>query len=311
MSHLLFFAAGTLTIAILVLGTLLLADLRRTEAMTARIRAIHGEAPDVSAAAQAEAVRGMLTGLASSLGNVLLRSGVIPAKTRGELEQTLASAGLRGPQGLNVFVGSKIFSPIIGVLLAILITQNVGSLTKFSFVIIPMFGVIGLLLPEWILRNRRAKYLWRVEHGLPDALDMMVICTQAGLSLGSSVQRVAEELSHSYRDLAQEFAQTASELQIMTDSRQALLNLGNRTGVESFKRFAATLVQTIQYGTPVSDALRQLSTEIRDEMLTKFEERAARLPVMITMPMIIFILPCVFIIAVGPAVMTLGKAFGH
>ena len=97
----------------------------------------------------------------------------------------------------------------------------------------------------------------------------------------------------------------------MTDSRQALLNLGNRTGVESFKRFSSTLVQTIQYGTPVSEALRQLSTELREEMLTKFEERAARLPVLITMPMIIFILPCVFIIAAGPAMMAISKAFAH
>jgi tight adherence protein C len=311
MIQLLLIGSSTLVIAISILGILLLQDVRRSEAMTARIRAIHGDVVEETVVNKAEAVRGVATKLASGLGNVLLRSGIIPAKTRVEFEQTLASAGLRGAQGLNVFVGSKIFSPIIGAFLGFLVTQNVHALTTYAFVVIPAFAVVGLLMPDWILGRRRNQYLWRVEHGLPDALDMMVICTQAGLSLGPSVLRVAEELSHSYRDLSLEFAQTANELQIMTDSRQALLNLGNRTGVESFKRFSSTLVQTIQYGTPISEALRQLSNEIRAEMLTKFEEKAARLPVMITMPMIIFILPCVFIIAAGPAMMSIGKAFAH
>lgn len=309
MTQFLLLGSGTLVVALLLLSMLLLQDVRRTEAMAARIRSIHGEVIEDKTVKRAEAVRGLLTSLASAMGNFLLRSGIVPAKTRVELEQTLTSAGLRGSQGLNMFVGSKIFSPIIGVFIGFLFTQNVHQVSNYGIIIMPMFGVLGLLTPDWILGRRRSQYLWRVEHGLPDALDMMVICTQAGLSLGASVLRVAEELSHSYRDLSLEFAQTASELQIMTDSRQALINLGTRTGVESFKRFASTLVQTMQYGTPVSEALRQLSSELRDEMLTKFEERAARLPVMITMPMIIFILPCVFIIAAGPAMMSVSKAF--
>ena len=306
-----FFGSLTVLVALFVSGLLLLLDIRRSEAMAARIRAIHGDVPEDTAAHQAAAVRGVLTDLASGLGNVLLRSGIIPAATRAELELKLTSSGLRGTRGLNVFVGSKIFSPIVGVLLGLVLIHNVHQLSRYGFIVLPMSGVIGLLIPDWIVGRRRSQYLWRVEHGLPDALDLMVICAQAGLSLGASVLRVAEELNHSYRDLGLEFAQTANELQIMTDSRQALLNLGNRTGVESFKRFTTTLIQALQYGTPVSDALRQLSAELREEKLTQFEERAARLPVLITMPMIIFILPCVFIIAAGPAIMAIGKAFGH
>lgn len=311
MTQFLFFGSLTVLVALLVSGMLLLQDVRRSEATAARIRMIHGEGADDTTGGQAAAVRGLLTNLASSMGNVLLRSGIIPAGTRAELEQKLATAGLRGSQGLNVFVGSKIFLPIVGVLLGLLLTHNVSKLSNYGFAVMPILGVVGLLMPDWIIDQKRSRYLWRVEHGLPDALDLMVICSQAGLSLGASVLRVADELSHSYPDLGQEFAQTASELQIMTDSRQALLNLGNRTGVESFKRFTATLIQTMQYGTPVSEALHQLSAELREEMLTKFEERAARLPVLITMPMIIFILPCVFIIAAGPAMMSVGKAFAH
>jgi tight adherence protein C len=307
-NHFLLLGASAILSALLIVGWLLLKDVQRVEALNARIKSIHGENVEQSPIDKAAAVRGVATSLASGAGNFLLRSGIIPAKTRAEFEQTLASAGLRGSQGLNVFVGSKIFLPLIGGFLALVLTENVHALSKYKVLIIPMFVIIGLLSPDWILSRRRSQYLWRVENGLPDALDMMVICTQAGLSLGGAVLRVAEELSYSYKDLSAEFAQTANELQIMTDSRQALLNLGNRTGVESFKRFAATLVQTIQYGTPLADSLRQLSIELRDEMLVKFEERAARLPVMITMPMILFILPCVFIIAAGPAVMSLMKS---
>ena len=303
--------SGTLVVALLVLGLLLVRDVRHTEAMTARIRLIHGENSGDNVVNQADVVRGLVTALASGLGNALLRSGIVPAKTRAELEQTLASAGLRGSHGLNVFLGSKIFSPIIGALIAFIVTRNVPLLDKYAFIVIPTAFVVGLLLPDWIVGRRRKQYLSRLEHGLPDALDLMVICTQAGLSLGASVVRVAEELSHSYRDLGLEFAQTANEMQIMTDSRLALINLGNRTGVESFKRLAATLIQTIQYGTPMADALRALASEMREEMLTRFEERAARLPVLITVPMILFILPCVFIIAAGPAVMSIGRAFSH
>ncbi len=311
MTQFLLLGASVILVGLLLIGYLLLRDVKYSEAMTSRVRAIHGEVVEETAADQAAAVRGMVTGLASGLGNFLLRSGIIPAKTRVELEQTLASAGLRGSQGLNVFVGAKIFSPIIFAFVGFLLAENINSLHKYKLLVIPGIAIVGLLLPEWLLNRRRTQYLTRVEQGLPDALDLMVICTQAGLSLGAAVLRVAEELSFAYRELSNEFAQTARELQIMTDSRQALLNLGNRTGVENFKRFASTLVQATQYGTPISEALRQLSSEMRDEMLTKYEERAARLPVLITMPMILFILPCVFIIAAGPAVMSVTAAFSH
>jgi tight adherence protein C len=104
---------------------------------------------------------------------------------------------------------------------------------------------------------------------------------------------------------------TAHELQMITDSRVALLNLGKRTALDSFKRLGATLVQTIQYGTPLSDALRTLSAEMRQEMLTRFEAKAARLPVMLTLPTALFILPCVFLIAGGPAIIQVMKTFSH
>ncbi len=306
--------AGFLLLMLMLSGALLLQDVKKADILAARIRVIHGEAPaDDSVRNQGEMVRSMATRVVSGIGTSLLRSGLIPVATKAELEVMLATAGLRGPQGLNVFLGSKILSPVCFVLLGWVIASRVDMLSGLNIVTLPIMGVIGLIFPDWIIGSRRKKYLVRLEEGLPDALDMMVICTQSGLGLGPSVVRVADELRHSYRELALEFALTANELQISTDSRGALINLGMRSGLESFKRFAGTMVQTIQYGTPVTDAFRVLSIELRAEMLVKFEERAARLPVMLTMPMIVFILPCVFIIAGGPAMIQVSRSFasGH
>jgi tight adherence protein C len=312
MTHPLMAMGGFLFVLLLLAaGVMLLRDVRLEEAMTRRVRMIHGDPGAVKIATQAEAVRGVVTRITSSDGTFLLQSGVISAGTKAGLEQSLASAGLRGTQGLNVFLGCKVFSPVLMALAGWFISTNVGALNGKIMPVTAVLGVLGLLMPDWIISKRRKNYLVRIEKGLPDALDMMVICTQAGLSLGPSVVRVAEELRHSYRDLAMEFAQTANELQIMTDSRLALVNLGTRTGVDSFKRFATTLIQTMQYGTPISDAMRALSAELRQEMLVAFEERAARLPVILTLPMILFILPCVFIVAVGPAGLQLSRAFTH
>jgi len=102
---------------------------------------------------------------------------------------------------------------------------------------------------------------------------------------------------------------TANELQFIADSRVALTNLGNRTGLDSLKRLTGTLIQTMQYGTPLSEALRAMAGEMRAETLTRYEARAARLPVLLTLPMIMFIMPCVFIVVGGPAVIMLIKAF--
>jgi tight adherence protein C len=311
MIRFLLLGSSTALVALLISGLLLLQDVRRTEALTARIRAIHGEDDGSKPANQAEAVRGFLTNILSGVGTLMLRSGLIPAGTRAELETMLLSSGLRGSRGLNVFVGCKLFAPIAMMVIGVFVTSNIEKLNGLNLIVLPLFGIVGLLSPDWIVARRRKQYLQRVEQGLPDALDLMVICTQAGMGLGAAVLRVADELRYAYRDLSTEFALTANELSIMTDTRQAWLNLGNRTGIESFKRFTATLVQTMQYGTPVSEALRTLSAELREELLTKFEERAARLPVVITMPMIVFILPCVFIVAAGPAMLQAAKVFGH
>jgi len=245
------------------------------------------------------------------VGQMILRTGMVSARTLADLENTLAASGLRGSQGVGVFIGAKIIMVIGLPALAWLLTRDMQLPAMMHTLLPPAAGVLGLMAPDWLVGKQRKRYLGKLEQGLPDALDMMVICTQAGLGLGPAVIRVGAELQHAYREIAIEFEQTANELQILSDSRVAITNLGQRTGLDSFKRLATTLVQTIHYGTPLSDALRVLSAEMRQEMLTKCEERAARLPVLLTLPTIVFILPCVFLIAGGPAMIQVMKSFGN
>ncbi|MBV8914990.1 MAG: type II secretion system F family protein [Acetobacteraceae bacterium] len=253
----------------------------------------------------------LLLGAVAGFGSVVARSGLLPAKTRAELEQSLQSAGLRGRNGLGLFLGSKLLLFVGAPLLAIGLLNGTGIAPALSRIIVLGAAVAGLLLPDTILRRSRRNYLDRLEGGVPDALDMLVICAQAGLSLEPALERVAREIGHAHVEMARELEQTIDELRLAVDARGALLALGERTRLDSLRRVTSTLAQTLQYGTPLTEALRSLSAEMRQLSLTRFEERAARLPVLLTLPMILFIFPCVFIVIGGPAVLHIMKAFSH
>lgn len=294
--------AGVFLMAMMTAASMVLRDMRAQERLGSRVRQIHGEERVSTVKVERMPLRETLSRAVSNIGRAILTCGLVPAATRGQLETMLRSAGVRGEQSVGIFFGAKMGAMILLPVVVWLFIRNMGWTPLITTFLPVATGVIGLILPDMIVKQMRKRFMARLEKGLPDALDMMVICAQAGLNLGSAIIRVAEEMKASYRDLAIEFSLTANELQIMSDTRIALHNLGHRTGLEAFRRLAMTLVQTIQYGTPLTDALRTLSAEMRQESLTAFEESAARLPTMLTLPMIIFILPCVFLIAGGPAI---------
>jgi tight adherence protein C len=294
--------SGLFLLAMGMAAWILLRDVRVQERYGWRIRQIHGEERVSMVKPERPPIRELLTRNISGIGQLIIASGLVPAATKGQLETMLRSAGVRGENAAGVFFGAKIGSMIVLPVIVWLCIRGSGW-SQLMVLLLPVAAaVFGLILPDMVVKQMRRRYMARLERGLPDALDMMVICAQAGLGLGPGIVRVADEMKVSYRDLAIEFSVTASELQILSDTRIALHNLGQRTGLEGFRRLAMTLIQTIQYGTPLTDALRTLSAEMRQEALTAFEESAARLPTMLTLPMIIFILPCVFLIAGGPAV---------
>lgn len=243
------------------------------------------------------------------LGFAVARSGLLSARTLAELRHMLRMAGIRDNGALGLFVGTKLLC-FAGLPFGVLLVGQLFVLSSGKIVLASIVAaIIGLIVPDTIIQQRRKRFVARVEAGLADALDLMVICADAGLSLEAGLVRVADEVKHTHDAVAQELTITSQEMRIGNNVRDALTALGARTGLDSLKRLSSTLIQTIQYGTPLTHALRTLSAELRQEQLTKFEERAARLPVLLTLPMIMFILPCVFLIVGGPAMLKVFAAF--
>jgi tight adherence protein C len=251
-----------------------------------------------------------LAALVGRIGGAIARSGLLPRSTLRELQQTLATSGVSDRNGLGLFVGFKLMLMFVLPGSAMLLTHGFNMDADTANTVALIAGIAGLLGPDTVVRRLRKRYVSNVESGIADMLDLLLICAQSGLSLQPALARVEVEIRGMYPQLAWELAQTSTELQIIADSRVALANLGARTGIESLRRLTGTLAQTLQYGTPLSEALRSLANEMRVETLNRFEEKAARLPILLTVPMIVFILPCVFIIVGGPAVIQLIHNFG-
>src|SRR5665213_2294503 len=283
-------------------GFALLRQLRRERGFAARVALAHGATPIAAEQRDVAALRTRLTQAVAAVGQAILRSGLLPSRTLTDLERTLESCGLHGRNGLGLFIGLKIMMLIGLPIMTVLVLDGVDVSAHLRILLPTGAGVIGLLVPDWVVGRRRQRVLEQLEQGLPDALDMMVICAQAGLGLGATIIRVGAELGPARPEIAREFLLTANDLQIMADSRVALGNLGTRTGLDGVKRLVTALIQASVYGTPLTEALRQLSAEMRQETLIRFESRAARLPVLLTLPTVVFILPCVFLIVGGPAI---------
>lgn len=280
---------------------MLLAFLRNEERLTLRIQSVHRSAdsePDFRLILHS----GGLLRPVAALGGLIARSGLLSNRTLAQLQHTLHTAGLRGRTGLSIFVGMKLL------LLAGLPTAAFTTMRQLNWwpsywaALAGGAAILGLLGPDFWVKRSRKVYLRALDNGMPDALDMLVICSEAGLGLEAAFERVGNEIAFGHPVVGLEMLTTLQEMQINSDRRAALIGLGERTGLDSLRRLGGTLVQTMQYGTPLSSALRTLSTEMRQETLIRFEEKAGRLPVLLTMPMIIFILPCVFLVVAGPAV---------
>ncbi len=252
--------------------------------------------------------RGGIATMIEAVGSAITATGILSSRTRAEFEQTLRAGGLTISHNLELFIGSKIVLGLGMPIVVILLLRHGSMKPMLFFALVAAAAVGGLMLPNMIIGQRRRSTRRAIENGLADGLDMMVICVEAGLGLEAAIQRVSIEVVHAHPKLAAELAITYNDLSIGSDPRVALANIGERTGLTSLKRLGITLMQSVQYGTPLSAALRTLATELRAETLTRFEERAARLPVLLTLPMILFILPCVFLIVAGPIVVQVLEA---
>jgi tight adherence protein C len=225
----------------------------------------------------------------------------------------LMQAGIRTKDLAFFIIFARFVLPVVLGLAAVLMIYVVNYFPTWGWFKRYML-VAGVLLlsykaPDLWLKNKVTKRSHAIRKGLPDALDLLVICAEAGLTVDAAFGRVAKELGKAYPELGDEFGLTAIELGFLNERRQAFENLAQRVDLDAVRGVVTTMIQTEKYGTPLASALRVLSAEFRNERMMRAEEKAARLPAIMTVPLILFILPVLFIVILGPASCSIHDSF--
>jgi tight adherence protein C len=251
---------------------------------------------------------------AGLMSDVVTRLNLLRSKHAQDARMLLAQAGMRSNEAMIRYLFARLAMPFV--FGALVLVDSYGAHMLPIPENLRMFGalggaVLGFFAPDIFLKNLIKKRAHQMELGLPDALDLLVICAEAGLSLDAALQRVSRELESTWAELSEEFGITAAELTYLPDRKQAFDNLNARTNMGSIRGVVNTLLQTAKFGTPLAQSLRILAAEFREARLIRAEEKAARLPAMLTVPMILFILPTLFIVLLGPAVLSIIDTFSH
>jgi len=230
-----------------------------------------------------------------------LRRALVDEGTLAKLKM----AGFRGQNPLTKFLFFRLVLPFVFFGLAAVYIFVLGRLPNqpplIQFFICIVVAYAGFYAPVLYVSNRASKRKQSIQKAWPDALDLMLICVESGMSVEAAFRRVADEIGTQSVELAEEFVLTNAELSFLQERRQAYENLANRTGLESVKSVSQALIQAERYGTPVAHALRVLASESRDMRMNAAEKKAAALPPKLTVPMILFFLPVLFAVILGPA----------
>jgi len=275
-------------------------------ASLARVRALAARRDALKADITAPPRRPVPTSMMGFMRRTVIRLKLLRTSQAGGFADRLAQAGWRGRDATIVFLFAKVVTPFAFGGLALFLLQGLGlfELEPIGNTIIAGICVLaGGYAPEIYLKNACTKRRAAIIKQLPDALDLMVISAEAGLSLDAALARVARETIGGSEALADELELTSIELGLLPDRRTALENLAKRTGLAQIRALIGALMQTEKYGTPLAQSLRVLAAEMRSTRLLKAEEKAARLPAILTVPMVIFILPALFVVLIGPAIL--------
>jgi tight adherence protein C len=271
----------------------------------ARVRAVAQRRMELQTAAVSESRRRPRATLPPGLVPLLLRRlHRLQASQIERIRDKLARAGHRSREAVGIYAGAKVLGPILAGTVAFILLFAVDlGLVPAAYRPLVLLGAVllGFFAADLHLANAATKRRQAMQKALPDGLDLLVICAEAGLSLDTALNRVADELALSAPELADELALTGVELNFLPERRLALANLARRIDLPAIRGVVNTLIQTERYGTPLAQSLRVLSAEFREQRMLRAEEKAARLPATLTVPMILFILPTLFIVLVGPA----------
>jgi tight adherence protein C len=230
-------------------------------------------------------------------------------------QQRLMQAGIRTKDLAFFLIFARFVLPVVIGVTAVVMLYVMGFEPQWS-ALRRYMTVAGLIIgaykaPDIWLKNKVTKRSHAIRKGLPDALDLLVICAEAGLTVDAAFGRVSRELGKAYPELGDEFGLTAIELGFLNERRQAFENLAQRVDLEAVRGVVTTMIQTEKYGTPLASALRVLSAEFRHQRMMRAEEKAARLPAIMTVPLILFILPTLFVVILGPASCSINDSFLH
>jgi tight adherence protein C len=220
----------------------------------------------------------------------------------GEVSRTrrwLIQAGYRNQDHLTIYVGSRLACALLGFLLVVA-TSGFGSPTLLVSV-----SAFGFFLPRFVLKRLIQQRQQRIKLGLPDALDLTVICVEAGLALDQAMMRVGQDLHHAHPELSDEFHLVNLEMRAGKPRPEALRNMVDRTGVDDIRSLVGTLIQTDRFGTSVAQALRVHSDSLRTERRQRAEEQAAKTTIKMVVPLVLFVLPSIIFVTLGPAVIQL------
>jgi tight adherence protein C len=252
--------------------------------------------------------QGALAVMRASTGRLSIMKG----RQVSETKKLLVSAGFRGRDAIVVYTFFKLVAPLVFLAAAALYVYGLNPIGKGAMLdaaAVVFAALLGSKLPDYVLGKIRAGRLESIRKALPDTLDMLVICAEAGLASDAALKRVVAEITRNSSVLGEELNQTALELSFMPERRQALENLAERAPLPSVNAFVNTMIQAEKYGTPLARAYKVLSQEQRTERMLRAEEKAGRLPATMTVPMMLFILPALFIVLIGPAVLDIMDNF--
>ena len=264
----------------------------------ARLRALGGQQP--RQAKNKPAIRERIEQALDPISKAIPLSPADVSRTR----RWLIQAGFRDAIDVNYYFGARILTAAIGFLAVVL------SIPRFDPALLIGITALGFLLPRFILKRMIRDRQNRIRLGLPDALDLTVICVEAGLALDQALMRVGQDLHHAHPDLSDEFHFVNLEMRAGKPRAEALRNLVDRTGVDDIRSLVGTLIQTDRFGTSVAQALRVHSDSLRTERRQRAEEQAAKTTIKMVPPLVIFVLPSIIFVTIGPAVIELVRQLG-
>lgn len=285
----------TIVLAVFLFGAALITP---TSALGARLRALGGQPQKAEVK---PAFRERIEQAIDPISKAIPLSPADVSRTRGWLIQ----AGLRDPIHVNYYFGTRILAAAVG-FFAVVLFSGFDNL----FLIAGIPG-LGFFLPRFFLKRMIHARQQRIRLGLPDALDLTVICVEAGLALDQAMMRVGQDLHHAHPDLSDEFHLVNLEMRAGKPRAEALRNLVDRTGVDDIRSLVGTLIQTDRFGTSVAQALRVHSDSLRTERRQRAEEQAAKTTIKMVPPLVVFVLPSIIFVTIGPAVISLIRQLGH